>query len=291
MGIVPSGQFSLHEEADRLELTVAGAISLWRALGQALAGMMLICMCGLVLLSAPSQGGMQVIGGALGVLGLVLLGHAAFRATRTVQSGAFSSDAAGATPFDEARDATRFAPATGTTHGSMGVFALVRRTDLAFGLVFFAIGAGVMVLMVRVAVEGSVPAALLVGLLFAAVGGFLVWQSVKKIVTWRAIQASPVSAEAIVQEIRSVSSKPLRYALEYRYQDAAGGHHLGLSFPLTPSEAGPWRRFDVAAILVNRDRPEQSMLAELRPIRRSTREERSPDGDPKGSEPPARGRP
>ena len=265
----------------RLPKPIAGAISLWHSLGMALAGMMLLFMCGLVLLTAPRQDLLLAIGGLMGVMGLVLLGIAAFRATRTVQSGAFSPESANAASLDEAAEAARFAPPTGTPPDSPGLFSLMRRTDLAFGLVFFAIGAGVAVLTVRMAVEGGAPAPFLIGLLFAGVGGFMIWQSIDKLGTWRAIQASPLAVEAVVQQIRQVNRRPPRYALDYQYQDPTGVLHTGQSFSLTPEEADPWRRLDVAAIVVNRDHPEQSMLAQLRPIRRSTRDERYPEGDPK----------
>ena len=202
----------------RLPKPVQGAITLWGALGQALAGMMLIFMCGLVLLSAPPQGFLLMIGGVLGVLGLVLLGHAVFRATRTVQSGAFSPDPAGVAPSTDAEEAARFAPATGTSQGTMGLYSLMRRTDLALGVIFLAIGAGVAAAMIPSTIHGGATAPFLVGLLFAAVGGFLTWQSVQKISVWRAIQASPLAVEAVVHEIRQVNRRPPRYALDYRYQ-------------------------------------------------------------------------
>ena len=133
----------------------------------------------------------------------------------------------------------------------MGLFELIGRTKLVIAVIAAVIASGMMVVMVTTEVQGNVAIGLLIALGFAGVSVFVAWQAIRDIRIWRAVQASPVPVDAVVQEIRSVSSRPPRYALEYRYQDSTGGEHVGRSFPLSSAEAGHWRPFDVAQIIFN----------------------------------------
>ncbi len=263
----------------RLLRPIAGALSAWGAFVRGIVGLGLLVMGGQALQAGAPQGGAPIIGGILVLMGLFLLVGAALQATRSVRRGNPGLDPTGVSSSAGAAQAARSAPA-GASHGSTGLFELVGRTRLVIASIAVVIASGIMVVMVTTEVEGNAAIGFLVGLGFAGVSGFVAWQAIGNLRIWRAIQASPVPVEAVVQEVRSVSSKPPRYALDYRYQDSAGGQHLGRSFPLSSAEAGHWRPFDVAAIIFNRHRPEQSMLASLRPIRRATREEGRPDGDP-----------
>ena len=232
-----------------------------------LVGLGLLVMAALALQSGGPQSGAPIIGAILGLMGLYLLVSAVLQAVRSVRRGDPDLDPVGTSSSAAAAQAGRSAPA-GASHASMGLFELVGRTKLVIAVIAAVIASGMMVVMVTTEVQGNVAIGLLIALGFAGVSVFVAWQAIRDIRIWRAVQASPVPVDAVVQEIRSVSSKPPRYALEYRYQDSTGREHVGRSFPLSSAEAGHWRPFDVAQIIFNSHRPEQSMLAHLRPSRR-----------------------
>ena len=252
---------------------IAVALSAWQALVRGMVGLGLFVMGGLALQTGSAQGGAAIIGGVLGLTGLYLLVGAVLQVMRSAKPGTPGLDPVGASASAGAARSARSAPA-GASPGSMGLIELVGRTKLMIALVAAVVAGGIMLLMITTEVQDNAAVGFLVGLGFAGVSAFVAWRAIRDVRIWRAIQASPVSVEAVVQEIRSVSSKPPRYALEYRYHDSAGRQHVGRSFPLTPAEAGLWRPFDVAAIIFNRHRPEQSMLADLHPLRRPTHGER-----------------